>query len=476
MKDNFLWGGAIAANQAEGAWDIDGKGPSIADVEILPETYSRKTVVGFEHTLDEIEFALNDKEGFYPRRSAIDFYHTYKEDLKLFEEMGFKCFRTSINWTRIFPNGDDREPNEAGLKFYDDLFDECHRLGIEPVITMSHYEIPVNLVVNYDGFADIRVRDYFVTYAETILKRYKNKVRYWIVFNQINSLGWGDFASLGMVKGKVPQEEWDSVKYQAVHNQFVASAMIKKIAKNINPDMQIGMMLGDNTTYPETCDPKDVFANMQNNQINGYFFSDVLIKGEYPGYMLRYFKEHNIQITVSEEERKLLKDYTADFLSISYYFTTVISHKEPLQPKGNPLLEKTEWDWAIDPLGIRHSLNAYWDRYHVPMFIAENGLGMKDVVAADGSINDDYRISYLRGNIIELMEAIKDGVDVFGYASWGPIDIVSCSQGEMSKRYGYIYVDIDDRGKGSGKRMKKDSFYWYKKVIESNGNCLLSKK
>lgn len=462
---DFLWGGAIAANQAEGAWNVDGKGPSVADIEILPEEYSRTEIVGFKHTKEEIEHALADTEGFYPRRSAIDFYHTYKEDLALMKEMGFTCFRTSFNWTRIFPTGEEEEPNEAGLAFYDEMLDTMLAYGIEPVMTISHYEMPVHLVTNYDGFKSRHVMDCFVKYCKVLFQRYHKKVKYWIVFNQINSLGgWGEFSSLGLMEGYNQSDV-----YLAVHHQFVASAMATKIAHEIDPSLQIGLMTGDDTTYPATCRPEDVFAAAQSNQMNVYFFADVLLRGSYPAYALRYFEEHGIDFEMREEDLALLKEHTADFLSFSYYFTRTTSYRDGLQP--NPYLEKSIWGWAIDPLGFRNSLNQYWDRYHVPMFIAENGLGAIDEVV-DGAIHDDYRIAYLEGNIKAMKEAIKDGVNVFGYASWGPIDIISCSQGEMSKRYGYIYVDLDDRGKGSAQRLKKDSFYWYQHIIETNGDEL----
>lgn len=473
---DFLWGGAIAANQAEGAWNIDGKGPSIADIEILPETYSRKKIVGFKHTKEDIEYALKDTEGYYPRRSAIDFYHTYKEDLALMAEMGFKCFRTSFNWTRIFPKGIENEPNEAGLKFYDEMLDEMIRLGIEPVMTITHYEIPVYLVTEYNGFLSKKVVNAYVKYAKTLFDRYHDKVKYWILFNQTNCLGgWGEFASLGLLEGYSENDV-----YQAVHHQFVAGAEAVKYAHTNYPNLKIGVMLGDDTRYPRTCKPEDVFAATQVNRMRQFFFSDVPVRGEYPGYALRYFKDHNIHIDVSSDEEILLKENIVDFVSFSYYFTQTIAAKSntvdasaasPQEDTSNPYIEKTIWGWGIDPLGFRNSLNQYWDRYQKPIFIAENGLGALDEVI-DDKIHDDYRISYLKENIRAMKEAIKDGVDVFGYASWGPIDIISCSQGEMSKRYGYVYVDIDDRGNGTRKRLRKDSFYWYQHVIETNGEEL----
>lgn len=472
FPENFLWGGAIAANQAEGAWDVDGKGPSMADIEILPEKHSRLGVLGFSHTKEDIEFALNDKDGYYPRRHAIDFYHKYKEDLALMKEMGFKCFRTSINWPRIYPRGDEDNPNEAGLQFYDNLFDEMLKNGIEPIITVSHYEMPVCLLLEYQGWYDRRVIDFYLKYCKTIFERYKNKVKYWILFNQINGVGdgWSEFASLGLLKNQY--DNWLEASYQATHHQFVACAKATKIAHEINPNMKIGMMLGAKTLYPATCKSEDMFENMKQTQMLDHFYSDVLIRGHYPGYALRYFSDHNLNIEMSKEDLDYIDKYRPDYLSFSYYQTRLSDSSHPYEPIANHTLNPTLWGWGSDPIGMRLTLNRYWERYQLPLFVAENGLGCIDKVEEDGTIHDEYRIKYLKENIQQMKEAIKDGVKLFGYASWGPIDIVSCSQGEMSKRYGYIYVDLDDRGNGTGKRLKKDSFYWYKNVIETNGEDL----
>ena len=467
----FLWGGAIAANQAEGAWNADGKGPSIADIEILPDKYSRLNVVGYHHTASEILHAIADKDGYYPRRTAIDFYHTFREDLALMKEMGFKCFRTSFNWTRIYPNGDETEPNEAGLRFYDELINEIRADGMEPIMTISHYEMPAHLVTAYNGWNDPRTIDNFVKLCKILFERYHTKVRYWIIFNQINCMGgWGEFASLGLTEDGTDDRK--SAEFQAIHHQFVASARATALAHSIDANMKVGVMIGDDSVYPATCKPKDVFAATQYSQMSLYFYTDVLLRGRYPGYALRYFQDHNIHVRMTEDELREIQRNTADYLAISYYFTQTVNSEQPESPAVNPYLEKSIWGWAKDPLGFRNSLNLLWDRYQMPIFIAENGLGAIDKVTPDGQIHDEYRIDYLKSHIKEMREAILDGVEVFGYASWGPIDIVSCSQGEMSKRYGYIYVDLDDRGNGSGRRLKKDSFFWYQHVIESNGEHL----
>ena len=469
---DFLWGGAIAANQAEGAWNLDGKGPNQGDIEILPDEYSRKNIVGFSHTKDDIDKALRDQNGYYPRRHGIDFYHTFDNDFALMKEMGFKCFRTSFNWSRIFPTGIEKSPNEIGLQYYDRLIDSMLSKGIEPVMTISHYEMPTYLCQEYNGWHSREVIDYFLNFCQVLLKRYQEKVKYWIVINQINMTeDFGEFASLGMLKDSFADNHQSAV-YQAIHHQFVASAKAKKLAKEINPNLQIGMMNGDDYVYPATCNPDDIIAAMKRNQMVEYFYPDVLIRGSYPGYAIRYFAENNITITITPEDEKLLLENTVDFFALSYYFTNVISSKAPKERGENSYIEKSIWGWATDPQGLRHSLNQYWDRYGLPIFIAENGLGALDTVTSDDKIHDTYRINYLAAHINAMKEAVLDGVNVFGYASWGPIDIISCSQGEMSKRYGYIYVDLDDRGNGSGKRLKKDSFYWYQKVIETNGEII----
>ncbi len=463
----FLWGGAIAANQAEGAWDVDGREPSQADIMILPEEYSRQGSFGENVTLKEIQTALNDKTGNYPRRRGIDFFHTFPDDLALMAEMGFKCFRTSFSWSRIFPKGDELEPNEKGLEFYDRLIDKMLELGIEPVMTISHYEIPINLIIEYGGWANPKLVDFFVRFSKVLLKRYKNKVKYWIIINQQNDVyGWGEFAGLGILKGHENQEE---TMFQAVHHQFVATAEVVKCGHQIKTGMKMGMMLGINGTYPASSRPEEVMAAYELWNRNTFFFSDVAVHGEYPGYMIRYFKDHNINIKVTEKELQLIKENTVDYISFSYYSSGVVHAEKPNQLLlDNPYTKASIWGWVMDPVGFRYTFNVLWDRYHLPLFVAENGIGAIDEVV-DGKIHDDYRKKYLQDHVLQMKEAIKDGVNIFGYASWGPIDIISYSQAEMSKRYGFIYVDLDDKGKGTGKRLKKDSFYWYQKVIQSNG-------
>lgn len=470
FPDDFFWGGAIAANQAEGAYLEDGKGLSLVD--ILPAKEGRW------EALENPTEALNNDFGFYPSHQSIDFYHHYKEDLALMAEMGFKVFRTSISWPRIFPNGDDQEPNEAGLRFYDDLFDECIKHGMEPLVTINHFDTPLELMKKYNGWQDRRLIDLYVKYSEVVLKRYKDKVKYWLTFNEINMILHIPFFGGGMDLSHVSNPE--QVKYQAAHHQLVASAKATKIAHEINQDFQIGCMLAAGSTYPNTCHPEDVWAALNANR-ESYFFIDVQSRGYYPSYAERHFKENGIELEIEEGDLDFLQAHPVDFISFSYYSSRLTSADPEVnaQTEGNvfaslknPHLEASEWGWQIDPLGLRTTMNEIYDRYQKPLFIVENGLGAVDVVEEDGSIHDPYRIDYLQKHIDAMGEAIGDGVDCIGYTPWGCIDIVSASTGEMKKRYGFIYVDRDNKGNGTLKRLKKDSFDWYKQVIATNGASL----
>ncbi|MDR3757493.1 MULTISPECIES: family 1 glycosylhydrolase [Enterocloster] len=470
FPENFMWGGAVAANQLEGAWNEGGKGLCIADINEFRDDIAIEKKGNEELTRAYIKEAVDSKEKVFPKRHGIDFYHTYKEDLKLLSGLGLKTFRTSINWSRIFPNGDDKEPNEAGLKFYDDLFDEILKNGMEPMITVSHYEMPLNLTLNYKGWYSREVIDFFVKYCNTVFDRYAGKVKYWILVNQINLIGHESFNHLGVAEDVV--EDLRSAKYQAVHNEMVACARATKYAHEHHPEMQIGMMLCGGPDYPASCKPEDMLAALKHNQME-YFFADVLLRGKYPGYAFRFFEDQGIHVEFGEQDEEDFKN-TADFFTFSYYYTQVCS-KESYE-KGNDVYRNKElpanpWGWTIDPVGFRILLNEFYDRYQKPIFVTENGVGYYDKLE-DGQVHDDYRVDYYREHIKQMKEAIRDGVDVRGYYAWGPIDIISCSSSEMSKRYGFIYVDLDDYGKGTGKRIKKDSYAWMQKVIASNGEDL----
>ncbi|PWC14134.1 6-phospho-beta-glucosidase [Brenneria roseae subsp. americana] len=459
FPDDFLWGGAIAANQVEGAYLTDGKGLSTSDLQ--PQGVFGEIV---ERT--EGDSGIKDV--------AIDFYHRYPEDIALFAEMGFKCLRTSIAWTRIFPQGDEETPNEAGLAFYDRLFDEMAKHHIQPLVTLSHYEMPYGLVKNHGGWGNRQVIAFFERYARTVFQRFQHKVKYWLTFNEINMSLHAPFTGVGL-----PEGSDKAAIYQAIHHQLVASAKAVKACHEIIPDAKIGNMLLGGLLYPLTCKPADVLETLRQNR-EWMFFGDVQARGSYPSYMKRFFKQNAIELQITDDDRDSLKE-TVDFISFSYYMSGCVTTDEELNQKAranilnmvpNPHLESSEWGWQIDPEGLRILLNVLYDRYQKPLFIVENGLGAKDRIESDGSINDDYRIQYLNDHLVQVGEALEDGVEVLGYTSWGPIDLVSASKAEMSKRYGFIYVDRDDQGNGTLERKRKKSFYWYRDVINSHGDAL----
>lgn len=461
---NFLWGGAIAANQAEGAYKEDGKGLSVAD--ILP--------VGADR-FKNVELKINE-EKYYPSHEAIDFYHTYKEDIKELSELGMKCFRTSIAWSRIFPKGDEREPNEKGLEYYDNLFDELLKYGIEPVITISHFETPLNLVTKYGGWKNRKLIDFYSNYCNVIFNRYKDKVKYWMTFNEINHAHTLPLIAAAIVVDEDENKLQDI--YQASHNMLVASAKAVIMGHEINKDFKIGCMLSLSPIYPASCKPEDVFESYELRR-RSLFYSDIQMLGEYPSYFNRIAKENNINIEMEEEDKEILKKGVCDYLGFSYYRSSlheagmkILGNTGGLLGKKNPYLNETKWGWPIDPLGLRYVCNELTDRYHKPLFIVENGLGAIDEVTEDGKIHDEERMEYLKKHVIMMKEAIEDGADIIGYTWWGPIDIVSAGTGEMKKRYGFVYVDRDNDGNGTLKRIKKDSYNYYKQIISTNGEKL----
>lgn len=473
FPDGFLWGGAIAANQAEGAWQADGKGWSVADINLFRGDIPLDKRSNSELTSVEVAAAVADEVGRYPKRDGIDFYHTYPEDLRLLAGTGMNAFRTSVSWARIFPQGDETEPNEAGLAFYDRLVDEIIANGMEPVLTVSHYEMPLHLTTAYRGWYSREVIDFFVRYCEVLFERFRGRVKYWILVNQINLITHESFNHLGVAADKV--ENLDEAKYQAVHNELVACARATVRARELDPDARVGVMLCHGNADPATCKPEDILAALQQNQMECYF-ADVALRGRYPGFALRYFADRGISLEFGETDADDLASGTADYLAFSYYYTRIIDAASWAAGKSNgldnPYLEASPWGWAINPTGLRVALNQYWDRYQVPLMIAENGLGCFDTPGDDGRVHDDYRIAYYRDHIAAMREAVKDGVEVIGFFPWGPIDIVSCSSSEMSKRYGFVHVDLDDLGRGTGRRTPKDSYDWYRAVVASNGEVL----
>lgn len=473
LPQGFLWGGALAANQMEGAWKEGGKGWCVADINRAQYDIPPDQRYNIEITTEHVKKAMADDDLMYPKRRGIDFYHTYPEDIKLLAGTGMNSLRTSINWARIFPGGDDAQPCEEGLAFYDKMIDCMLENGMEPMITISHYEMPLNLTLKYNGWASRELVDFFVKYCETVFRRYKGKVRKWIIVNQINLIVHESFNHLGIAEDKV--DNLLQAKYQGVHNEMVACAIATKLAHEIDPKNEIGMMFCSNLTYPCSHKPEDVFWNMRHNQME-YLYGDIMVRGKYPGYALRYYDDNNIHIDFFPGDEEALAQGTVDFVSLSYYYTR-LSGKDPflntvMGQIPNPEIPASAWGWSIDPIGLRIALNEYWDRYQKPLYITENGLGAYDKVEEDGSIHDPYRVDYLRAHIEQMIEAVKDGVDLRGYYPWGPIDIISCSSSEIEKRYGFIHVDYDNYGKGTGQRRLKDSYYWYKRVVESNGEKL----
>lgn len=473
LPENFLWGGAVAAHQLEGGWREGGKGISVADV----------MTAGAHGVEREITDGVLEGK-YYPNHEAIDFYHRYKEDIALFAEMGFKCFRTSIAWTRIFPQGDELEPNEAGLRFYDELFDECIKHGIEPVVTLSHFELPYHLVTEYGGFRNRKLIEFFVRFAKVCFERYQHKVKYWMTFNEINNQAnfnhdFAPFTNSGLVYR--PEEDREAIMYQAAHYELVASAQAVRIAKQINPAMHIGCMIAMCPVYPVSCKPQDILQAQKAMQ-RRYYFTDVHVHGQYPSNMLKYFERKGYRLDITAQDLIDLQQGCVDYIGFSYYMSFAIRHRaenrffdydEGRDLVRNEFVQASDWGWQIDPDGLRYSLNWFTDMYRLPLFIVENGFGAIDEPGADGVVHDAYRIDYLRAHIKAMKTAVEeDGVDLIGYTPWGCIDLVSAGTGEMKKRYGFIYVDKDNEGNGTLARSRKDSFYWYQKVIATNGENL----
>ena len=474
FRKDFLWGGATAANQCEGAWNVDGKG--LSTVDVIPFGEDRMKVS--RGTMEMLEC---DDNHIYPAHEAIDFYHHYKEDIAMFAEMGFKTYRMSISWARILPNGDDEIPNEKGIEFYRNVFTELRKYNIEPLVTINHFDTPIALIKKYGGWKDRRMIDAFSHLCEILFKEYKGLVRYWLTFNEINMLLHMPFMGAGILFKEGENQE--QVKYTAANHELIASAKAVKLAHEVDPQNKVGCMLAAGQYYPYSCNPDDVWEAFEKDRDN-YFFIDVQARGAYPIWAFKRMEEIGVKIDLSEEDKEILKEGTVDFISFSYYCSRCISTDEEVlknHSRGNavfkavvnPYLKASEWGWQIDPLGLRVTCNTLYDRYQKPLFIVENGLGANDTVEADGSIHDEYRIDYMRKHIKALKDTVElDGIPILGYTMWGPIDLISASTGEMKKRYGFIYVDKDNEGNGTLNRSRKDSFYWYKKVIASNGEDL----
>ncbi|MEN4908673.1 glycoside hydrolase family 1 protein [Rahnella bonaserana] len=470
FPQGFMWGGATAANQVEGAYDQDGKGLSIVDA--IPGGKDRLKIV----SSPEFDFTLDPANHTYPNHKGIDHYHRFQEDIALFAEMGFKCYRFSIAWTRIYPNGVEQEPEEAGLKHYDQVIDACIAHGIEPVITISHYEMPLHLATAFGGWKNRELIGHFERFARTVLTRYGHKVKYWMTFNEINSAAHFPIMSQGLTVKTGALEA--QAKFQAWHNQFVASSLAVKIAHETNAQIQIGCMILFATNYAYDCNPVNQLETLKETQAFNFYCADVQAGGKYPYYAKSLWQSQGVELDIQPGDLELIKQHTVDYIGFSYYMSSTINKTNPdavtaqgnlLGGARNPFLEASDWGWEIDPVGLRIALNQLYDRYEKPLFIVENGLGAVDKPDENHYIADDYRINYLRQHIEAMAEAIEDGVELMGYTPWGCIDLVSMSTGEMSKRYGLIYVDLDDKISGTGNRYRKKSFHWYQKVIATNG-------
>ncbi len=472
LRSDFLWGGATAANQCEGAYTEDGRG--LSNIDLLPAGSDRRATMQGRLLLGE-----DDGSHYFPSRKGIDFYHRYRDDLTLLAGMGFRAFRLSISWTRIFPNGDETDPNEKGLQFYENVFRLCHELGMEPIVTIAHFDAPLHLTRTIGSWRSREMVGHYLHYCEILFRRYKGLVHYWIPFNEINIILHSPFMAAGITFA--PGEKEEKIKYQAAHHQLVAGALATKLAHEIDPDNRIGCMLAAGDYYPYSCRPEDVWQALTLNRKN-YYFIDVQVRGKYPAYAAEQLKQDGIFPMMEDTDLSVLAEHTADFIAISYYTSRCaamdltdkeITGANVLKTVKNPYLPTTPWGWQIDPTGLRITLNTLYDRYEKPLFIVENGLGAEDIPDSSGRINDSYRIDYLKKHIQALKDAVeKDGVDLLGYLTWGCIDLISAGTGEMKKRYGFVYVDQDNEGRGTLARSKKSSYDWYKNVIASNGEAL----
>ncbi|MBQ6370889.1 MAG: family 1 glycosylhydrolase [Firmicutes bacterium] len=483
FPDSFLWGGATAANQVEGAWNEDGRGPAKTDVTTGGTRYEKRKITAIDKDGNKLFLVRGEKlpEGahyavledqYYPNHLGVDEYHRYEEDIALYAEMGFKVYRMSISWSRLFPRGDEETPNPLGVEHYRKVFQCLKEHDIEPLVTIWHFDTPLYLEEHYGGWTNRKLVDFYVRFAKTCFEEYKGLVRYWLTFNEINNT----IMFMGVANEDLDYQE----AYQSLHYQFVASARAVQIGHAVDPENKIGCMICGITNYPMTCDPKDILANRHTWEKNIFYCGDVQCKGEYPTYAKRLWQERNVKLDITAEDLEDLKKGTVDMYTFSYYMSTLVTTHEVTDLVSgnfssgarNEYLNYSDWGWAYDPDGLTYYLEVMYDRYHLPLMIVENGVGGYDTVEADGSIHDQYHIDYYREHIRAMAKAMQDGVDLIGYTTWGCIDVVSAGTGEIRKRYGFIYVDVDDQGNGTLDRSRKDSFYWYKKVIASNGTDL----
>lgn len=448
MQNSFLWGSSISGGQCEGGFSSR----SETVVDIIPS--GKETRMQF---LDEPGIYLKRPKGFYPSQNGIEFFENYKEDIALMGKMGLKALRFSVLWSRIFQD-DSLKVNEEGMKFYDNVIDELLKYNIEPIITTIHFDMPLWIVEKYNGFYNRKVLEFYQLYVETIVKHYHDRVKYWISFCEINVMNH----ALYMVGGTVlnPKQNKDAILHQCAYHKLLANAILVKTCHSIDASLQVGCEVAGTPCYPLTSSPEDYWL-MKEDERNNNRYTDVMVKGKYPYYFAKKMKEYNIDM--KEDDLKFLKENTLDFIAVSYYKTSIASHEGKTK---NPLLEQTPFGWSIDPEGFRIMLNTMYERYELPIMIVENGLGTFDKLE-NGQVHDKYRIDYLKKHVEQLELAYQDGVELIGYLTWSALDLVSTSEGYMSKRYGFIYVDLDDKGHGTLQRIPKDSFYWYQEFIRN---------
>ncbi|GCF94657.1 6-phospho-beta-glucosidase [Enterococcus florum] len=470
FSQDFLWGGSIAAHQTEGAFDQDGKGLGIMDL-LTSGSYLRPREI-----TKEIESGKR-----YPSHEGIDFYHRYKEDIRLFADMGFKALRISIDWSRIFPNGDDVQPNQQGIQFYSDLVDELLKYGIEPIVTLYHFEMPMAIVEKYDTWKNRATIDLYLRFCQVMGEALKGRVKYWITFNEMNHIDPKTEVSdiftyilAGLKNSEIeePQKTLAVISY----NMTLASVKAVKLLHDLDPKNEVGCVFGLTPSYPKTCQPENMLKSFQDT-LQEFYQIDAMVGGRFPKYKLFEYQKMGITLDYLDENQPAFAEGKIDFIGLNYYMSAVSTIKERSDQEGaffggelNPYLEKSEWGWSIDSVGLRYLLNFVYHKYHLPIMICENGLGAEDIPSKDGTINDDYRIDYLQKHLSELKKAIfEDGVECFGYLMWGPIDLISATTGEMKKRYGFIYVNKHDDGSGDLSRVPKKSYYWYRDMISTQG-------
>ncbi len=480
FPEDLLWGSASADFQYEGGFGEGGRGNVTGDyvtngshtvprmmTYIMPDGTTGASAM--RTSIPEGAKAYLDETKYYPSHQATDFYHHYKEDIQLLSDMGLNCLRFSICWGRIFPTGEEETPNEEGLAFYEDIIDTCLENNMEPLITICHDEVPVYLSDEYDGWSSRHTIDCYLKLCKALFERFSSKVKYWITFNEINVLS--GFSHLG-VHSCEPQ-----ATFQAVHHMFIANSLAIKMAKEYREDCMVAVMYALSPVYSLTCKPEDVFAQLDVRR-RTLFYIDVMARGYYPNYADKMFKELGVEIKMEPGDEDIIKANTIDYIAFSCYRSTTASAKTKLDLTGlsfdtNPYLEQTAWGWPIDPQSIRFVCNEIYDRYQKPLFIVENGMGEVDVPDENLYVNDAYRIDYLNDHFKEIQKAVEiDKIPVLGYTMWGGVDLVSLSTGEMKKRYGWIYVDMDDLGNGTLKRVPKASYYWMKEFMETKGQNL----